>query len=144
MLYGLHASLLLVETIADMQQLSYYRKRGKEAHRGNPRVQLGFNTYGLWKHSRHPNYVCEIGQWIVVYLYLLVAGASIHPSGLGAVLLTLLFVGSTIMAENITTAKYPAYKDWKKATPPWIPFLDWPFRRRHREAFSQQYHLADF
>ena len=60
-------------------------------------------------------------------------------SAAGAVLLALLFVGSTIMAERITAGKYPAYKDWLKATSPWVPFLDLPFRLKARRSFFDKY-----
>ena len=143
-LFVIHGLLLLVETVADLQQLRYYRRREDPASKENPRIALGFNTFGLWKHSRHPNYAAEIAQWAVVYLYLHVATGRFHWSGIGAGLLALLFVGSTIMAERITASKYPAYADWKKATPPWVPFLDAPLRAARRRAFKERYHLSDF
>lgn len=142
-LYILHALFLLLETIADYQQLSYYKKRSDEAHKENPRIALGFNTFGLWKYSRHPNYVCETSQWVIVYLYLLVVVGYVHLSGLGVLILLLLFVGSTRMAEIITSKKYAAYTDWKKATPPWIP-IDIFFRKRARNAFKEKYTLSSF
>jgi steroid 5-alpha reductase family enzyme len=121
-LFGLMAAFLVLETVADLQQLSYYRRRGQPEHRDDPRVQLGFNTYGLWRFSRHPNYVGELGQWIVLYLVLYFASGRHHWSGLGAAVLVLLFVGSTLMAESITGSKYRAYEQWKRATPAWVPF----------------------
>lgn len=129
-LFGLHFLFLLLETIADIQQLHYYRKRSDQTMKGNRRVQLGFNTFGLWKYSRHPNYVCEISQWFIVYLYLH------HMKGLditlaGPVVLLVLFIGSTIMAESITASKYSEYGRWQKMTAPWIPFL---FRLPERKA----------
>ena len=118
-LFAVHLLLLLFETIADIQQLNYYKKRSNESYKNDKRVQLGFNTYGLWRISRHPNYVCEISQWIVVYLYFAVG---FNYTILGSLILVLLFIGSTIMAESITSSKYPQYALWKKLTPPWIPF----------------------
>jgi steroid 5-alpha reductase family enzyme len=43
---------------------------------------------------------------------------------LGAVLLTLLFVGSTRFTESITKSKYPEYADYQarvSAVVPWFP-----------------------
>jgi steroid 5-alpha reductase family enzyme len=134
-LFGLMGALLVVETVADLQQLAYYRKRGRPEHRDDPRVQLGFNTYGLWRFSRHPNYVCELGQWIVLYFVLYGATGSHHPSGLGAAVLVLLFIGSTVMAESITGSKYPAYERWKRATPAWLPFDLYLTRLKARREF---------
>lgn len=119
-LFALHFLFLAGETAADWQQLRYYSKRADESEKGNRRVQLGFNTFGLWKYSRHPNYVCELGQWFVVYFYLH-SKTGWHYTFAGSSILLLLFVGSTILAESITSSKYPEYSNWKKMTAPWIP-----------------------
>lgn len=60
---------------------------------------------------------------------------SVHESGISVLFLIILFSGSTVMAESITSGKYSSYRDWKGATPRWIPFLDYPFHRKNREAF---------
>ena len=130
-LFFSQALLLTLEATADVQQFRYYRKRGTA---DDARMNLGFNTYGLWRFSRHPNYVCEMGQWVVVSLYPLAAGAGWWPAGLGAAALVILFAGSTSMAEGITGGKYAAYADWKKATPAWLPFT-LPFRIGARRRF---------
>ncbi|MBN2780410.1 MAG: DUF1295 domain-containing protein [Candidatus Marinimicrobia bacterium] len=120
LLFGLHALLLLLETVADNQQYRFYSERDSEEFRNSPRHQLGFNTFGLWKHSRHPNYVCEMAQWIVVALYLYHVSGSLHGSMAGALVLMLLFAGSTNLAENITLSKYPAYPEWRRVSVPWV------------------------
>ena len=130
-LFAVHALLLGLEWLADEQQFRYYDRRGKDP---DPRVALGFNTFGLWKISRHPNYVCEMGQWVLVAFYPLAAGLGWHPWGWASVILVLLFAGSTNLAEEITGSKYPRYIDWKKATPAWLP-LTLVFRMKARKAF---------
>lgn len=135
LLYGGMGALLLLETVADLQQLVYYRKRARPEHADDPRIQLGFNTFGLWRFSRHPNYVCELGQWILLYLVLYSARGAHHPTGLGALVLVLLFVGSTRLAERITSGKYPAYAAWRRATPAWLPFDLYLPRLGARRAF---------
>lgn len=142
-LFTLHGVFLLFETIADVQQMRYYDKRYSVEYKNDPRFTLGFNTFGLWKYSRHPNYVFELGQWIVVSLYLHLSSGNFHISGLGVIFLIALFVGSTVFAERITSSKYPAYKDWKKATSPWIPF-DLLFRLKYRKEFKEKYKLLGF
>jgi len=128
-LFGLHALFLTLETIADNQQYKYYAERNSTEFRDSPRHQLGFNTFGLWKHSRHPNYVCEMSQWIIVGLYAYrLTGEAI--SLLAAGLLILLFIGSTSVAENITKNKYAHYNDWRKVTVPWISFLGLKSQKR--------------
>ncbi len=120
LLFALHAMFLILETIADNQQYKYYAERDSEEFKDSPRHQLGFNTFGLWKHSRHPNYVCELSQWVVVALYLFNMNGTLHFSMLGFAVLILLFVGSTNLAENITLTKYSRYAEWRKASAPWI------------------------
>ena len=126
-----HILFLILETVADEQQLKYYARRNGAS---DPRLALGFNTFGLWRYSRHPNYVCEMSQWVMVSLYPLAAGLSWFPWGLAAMVLILLFIGSTNMAEGITGGKYPRYADWKKATPSWLPFT-LVFRQAARKRF---------
>ena len=118
-LFALHILFLTLETIADNQQFRYYKERESEQFKDSPRHQLGFNTFGLWKHSRHPNYVCEMSQWVVVGLYAYrLTGEAV--SLIGAAVLILLFIGSTNMAENITVTKYERYPEWRKVSVPWI------------------------
>lgn len=133
---SLWGGLLVLETVADLQQLGYYKKRIDPAFGQDRRVQLGFNTFGLWKYSRHPNYVGEMGQWLVLSLYLQVSLGAFHWAGMGALLLILLFAGSTVMAEYITASKYPAYSLWKRATSPWIP-VDLPLKKEARRSFME-------
>ena len=105
---------LIGELTADNQQ---YRFQENKRSRGG----LGFNTQGMWKYSRHPNYTFELLQWIILAVYALVSGVAFIPAFLGAVILVILFVGSTRMTENITVSKYPDYAKWQKITSPWIP-----------------------
>lgn len=134
-LFGIFALLLSCEMIADIQQLIFYGRRNKAPWSNQSRFKLGFNTFGLWRFSRHPNYFCEISQWVVVSLYLHLALGSFHWSGLGAIVLIALFFGSTNFAEDITSSKYPRYKEWKKATSPWLISFDMLFRLKPRKEF---------
>jgi len=135
--FGIHLLFLAGEMTADIGQLNYYKKRSDEKEKDNHRVQLGFNTYGLWRYSRHPNYLCELGQWFIVYFYLHNQWG-IHFTILGPILLSVLFLGSTIMAENITAGKYKAYRDWQRITAPWIPFLSYLPKRKYKETFLSE------
>jgi len=54
---------IVVESIADYQKTNFItnsKKEGKERHWVN---------IGLWKHSRHPNYLGEITLWFGVYIF---------------------------------------------------------------------------
>jgi len=111
------------ETIADNQQ--YWFQEAKKSKD----FSLDFNTYGLWQYSRHPNYACELLQWVTIALYAIVSGADPILAGLGAVLLIILFAGSTKMTENVTLSKYPEYREWQKITSPWVPGYKTFFRK---------------
>ena len=54
------------------------------------------------------------------------AGSLLQWSIAGAALLTVLFAGSTIMTERISSAKYPRYAEYQALTSPIVP---WPPRR---------------
>lgn len=112
------------ETIADQQQWNFQQWKAAERAAGRtPDPQ--FLQTGLFRYSRHPNYFFEIAQWWVVFFFGVVAAGSILQwTVVGAVLLTVLFVGSTIFTEQITKSKYPEYADYQRSTSaviPWIP-----------------------
>lgn len=133
-LFLVQVLLLLGETTADLQQLRFHRRKHLSPWKDDRRYQIGFNTFGLWSISRHPNYVCEMGQWVVVYLYAYTALGHHHPSGLGALLLILLFAGSTRLTERISVSKYPEYRSWQDCTSVWIPFRSlWKHSARRKE-----------
>lgn len=112
---------VLLETIADKQQWDFQSTKYKLLGEGKKLEELtapynkGFNTTGLWKYSRHPNYLGEQSTWVGFYLFSIAAGAGVFNwSACGFILLILLFIGSSIFAENVTSSKYPEYKNYKK------------------------------
>jgi steroid 5-alpha reductase family enzyme len=106
---------LVGETVADQQRWNF--------HRANP--VGGVLHTGLFRYSRHPNYFFEIAQWWVVFGFAVIAaGTPLLSTGLGAVLLTLLFVGSTAFTEWISASRHPefgAYRGVTSALIPWPP-----------------------
>jgi steroid 5-alpha reductase family enzyme len=108
--------LLALETVADQQRWHF--------HRSNPGG--GVLRTGLFRYSRHPNYFGEIGQWWVVFAFAAIAaGTPWLPTAVGAILLTLLFVGSTLFTEQISVGRHPEYTDYRRGTSMIIP---WPPR----------------
>lgn len=109
---------LIIETVADQQQWNYQSK--KKEKRNSGLTAKGFITTGLWKYSRHPNFLAEQLFWWGVYLFGVSAAGecvwSMHWSMAGTAFLTLLFQGSTHLTESITAGKYPKYKEYQAST----------------------------
>lgn len=125
--------LLAGETLADQQQWEFHRRKAADVAAGREPAAR-FLTTGLFRFSRHPNFFFEQAQWWVLFLFgAVAAGSLLQWTVLGAVLLTLLFVGSTRFTESITKSKYPEYADYQATTSaviPWIP------RRARRKALA--------
>lgn len=119
----LFVGLLIGETVADQQQWNFHA--AKKA--GGPEFSPRFLQTGLWRFSRHPNFFFEQAQWWTLFLFgAIAAGSILQWTVLGAVLLTALFIGSTIFTESITKSKYPEYVAYQARTSPIVP---WPPRR---------------
>ncbi len=112
------------ETVADQQQWNFHRQK----RNGGTASPAGFLRAGLFRYARHPNYFFEIVMWWLMFGFGAVAASSLLLwTVAGAALLTVLFVGSTIMTERISAAKYPAYAEYQATTSPIVP---WPPRTR--------------
>jgi steroid 5-alpha reductase family enzyme len=103
----------LLELTADYQMQSF-RKQTQD------RTQL--MRTGVWRHSRHPNYLGEIIVWWGVYLVLL----SIHPEywylGLGALANTCLFLFISIpLAEKRLATYKTGYASYRRETRMLLP-----------------------
>ena len=131
---GLVASALILETIADEEQYAFQTKKYKMLGEGKKLEELpapydkGFNTHGLWNVSRHPNYLGEMLFWIFLYVFSIASGIGIaNWSMIGALLLVVLFLGSSTFGEEISASKYPEYKLYRKKVSRFIPFR--PYRK---------------
>ena len=126
-LAGLIGLFIITETIADQQQWNYHKRKNelKKISADLPaEFSKGFTHKGLWAIVRHPNYASEQAIWIVFYFFSVVAsGKWINWSVMGAILLVLLFWGSSNFSESISAGKYPDYKAYKKKVPRFVPFL---------------------
>ncbi len=121
---ALFVIFLIGEFVADQQQWNFHR--AKNAAGGT--LEPGFVTTGLWRYSRHPNFFFEQAQWWALYAMGATAAAGsglfggvINGSIVGAVLLTALFIGSTIFTESISASKYPAYAQYQRTTSMLVP-----------------------
>ena len=117
--------LVLIEYIADNQQYKYQEEKDAKLNSGEALedpYKIGFTHTGLWAYMRHPNYMAEQGVWIVFYLFSVVAtGHYINWSIAGALLLVLLFKGSSDFSEDISAKKYPAYLRYQKTVGRFLP-----------------------
>ena len=128
----LFVGALVGETIADQQQWEFHQRK-KAAH-PDASAADGFLRDGMFHYSRHPNYFFEIAQWWLMFGFgAVAAGSLLQVSVAGAALLTVLFVGSTIMTERISARKYPRYSDYQAQTSPIVP---WPPRHRAGESVT--------
>lgn len=117
-LFGL---FLVGETVADQQQWVFQTDKWARKGRGEL-VQQEFLTSGLFRYSRHPNFFCEQAVWWAFYGFAVAAtGRWLDATIIGAVLLTLLFQGSTPFTERITLGKYPEYADYQRRTSRLLP-----------------------
>lgn len=119
---------IVYETVADEQQWAFHSKKKQLLSAGQKLEDLpapynkGFNTIGLWKVSRHPNYLAEQSIWVSFYIFSIGAGIGIiNWSMIGALLLIVLFLGSTSLAEEISSGKYPEYPEYCKKVNKYFP-----------------------
>ncbi len=125
---ALMAAFIFYETLADEQQWQFQSRKWAMLSEGRKLADLpapydkGFNTTGLWHVSRHPNYFAEQGTWVSFYLFSVGAGIGIFNwSAVGALLLIVLFLGSSAFAEEISSGKYPEYARYCRQVSKFIP-----------------------
>jgi steroid 5-alpha reductase family enzyme len=118
---GLFLFFLVYETIADEQQWHFQEEKKALLQEGKDLEDLplpyrrGFNTTGLWAYSRHPNYFAEQSIWVSFAVFSIASGLFvINWSLIGALLLIVLFLGSSVFAEGISQRKYPEYARYRK------------------------------
>ena len=115
---GLFIAFLLLETAADQQQYEFQQEKHRRRAAGEPLdadMARGFRTTGLFALARHPNFAAEQAIWCAFYLFGVAAtGQWLNWSIIGAVLLILLFQGSTQFTEKISLGKYPEYAEYRR------------------------------
>lgn len=119
---------IVYETVADEQQWKFQGKKWAMIRSGKRLEELpapynkGFNTFGLWNVSRHPNYFAEQAIWVSLYIFSIGAGVGVvNWSMIGALLLIVLFTASTNLVEGISGDKYPEYAEYCKKVNKFFP-----------------------
>lgn len=123
----LFLAFLALESIADAQMFRFQQDKKRQVDAGIE-VRQPFMDRGLFRVSRHPNYLGEMAIWVTFYLFAISASSRVvHWTGLGWILLILLFQSSARFTEEISSEKYPTYSSYQDAVPMFIPN---PFRIR--------------
>ncbi len=102
---ALSAGAILLQGISDWQ---LHRFRGTRSE--------GFMREGLWKHSRHPNYLGEILMWWGIALASITALRGSLYLVIGAVVNTLLFLFISIPLADAHQARKPGFEAYKEET----------------------------
>ena len=125
---ALMLGFIVYETVADEQQWSFQSakwimiREGKKLEELPAPYNKGFNTQGLWGVSRHPNYFAEQAIWCCLYLFTVSGGVGIvNWSLIGALLLIVLFLGSSAFGEEISASKYPEYQKYCREVSRFFP-----------------------
>ena len=99
---------VLLETIADKQMYAFAN---------NPNNKGTTMRQGLWKYSRHPNYLGEVSFWLGLYFMALSAGSS--PSWLFICPLSMYLMFALVtcrMMDNRSLARRSDYAEYMKNT----------------------------
>jgi steroid 5-alpha reductase family enzyme len=118
-------AFLAGETVADQQQWTFQSWKRAELAAGREPERRFLET-GLFRYSRHPNFFFEQAQWWALFFFGVIAAGAVGWTVAGAVLLTLLFVGSTRFTESISVSRYPEYAGYQRRTSAVVP---WPPRK---------------
>lgn len=111
---GLFISMIAIffEAIADKQMHDFQAKNTHKLIR-----------IGIWKYSRHPNYLGEILMWWGVAIYCILNLKSHAYLFIGSIANTLLFLFVSIpLAEMHQAARKEGYLEYKKETRMLLPF----------------------
>lgn len=110
----LTATAILVEARADFQVTQFKKDPGNQGC---------FLSSGLWRCSRHPNYLGEVAFWWGLYLFGLAANPAYWWTLVGALAITILFVTISIpMIEKRLLNRYPEYEVYRRHTAPLVPW----------------------
>ncbi len=106
-----------LETVADLQLRAF---AADPANRGKT------IDVGLWRRSRHPNYLGEITLWWGLWLFGLAAAPGWWWTIIGPLGMVGLFLGVSIpLMERRSVERRPGYREYQKAVPALLP---WPRR----------------
>ena len=100
----------IIQGVADIQMHKYRRNRDG-----------AFIRHGLWKYSRHPNYLGEILMWWGVGLSVVFAAPNAWYSAAGAIANTVLFLAVSIPMADGRQSHKEGFTEYKKETRMLLP-----------------------
>ncbi len=104
---------IAVEAAADRQ---LHRFTADPGHRGQIADQ------GLWRYSRHPNYLGEIGFWWGLWLFGLAAAPDWWWTAVGPITIVVLFVAASIpLMDRRSKIRRPGYEQYARTVPALLP-----------------------
>jgi steroid 5-alpha reductase family enzyme len=107
------AAAVVIETVADRQ---LHRFAGDPANRGR------IIDRGLWRYSRHPNYLGEITFWWGMWLFGVAAAPGWWWTVVGPIVMVLLFAFVSVpMMDRRSLARRPAYAQHMRRVPALLP-----------------------
>ena len=108
----------VMQGIADIQMHSFRRNR-----------TTTFIRVGLWRYSRHPNYLGEILMWWGIALAVVFAAPSAWYLMAGAVANTALFLAVSIPMADKRQSKKEGFAEYKRETHMLLPIKKWVRKR---------------
>ena len=106
----LSLTAITIQGIADIEMHKYRKNKTST-----------FISVGLWKHSRHPNYLGEILMWWGVALSVVLANFEVWYLIIGAVLNTILFLVVSIPMADGKQSKKEGFTEYKQKTRMLLP-----------------------
>jgi steroid 5-alpha reductase family enzyme len=107
------AGAVLLETVADEQLRAFRRAQPAPG---------AIMSAGIWAHSRHPNYLGEIGFWWGLFLFGLAGGGWNWWTLPGPLWMTTMFVFISVpMLDKRSLARRPEYANHMRAVPGLVP-----------------------
>ena len=103
--FVLSIAAVILQLVSDAQ-MQAFRKSGTG----------GFIRVGLWKNSRHPNYLGEILMWWGIALAFISAVPNMWYLGAGALVNTLMFLFISIPMADKRQSKKDGFDEYKKQT----------------------------
>lgn len=111
--FSICISATAVQFISDRQMMKFRNDKNNEGK---------CIETGLWRYTRHPNYLGEVSLWWGIWIMQIGASRANWATAIGPVFITLLFVFISIpMMEKHVSSKRPEYLDYKKRVPMLIP-----------------------